>query len=179
MCASPPVVFEHTTPAAITSPLYMGRDWITDRLPKISDEQLKFVHEYIDNKGKNVLRGPATVKGPDGRLIEVLRDEEVEILGGMVYRTFLNGFPPVNEARLKEEGKVCLEIRWSDNWETEGFTLEVSRSKHALPGTADSFSWWPYVSASSSSSSSPEPLCSPAGDGCDRARLRRIHQSIL
>ena len=103
----------------------MGRDWITDRLPKISDDQLKFVHEYIDNKGKNVVRGPATVKGPDGRLIDVLRDEEVEILGGMVYRTYLNGFPPVNEARLREEGKVVLEIRWNENWEKEGFTLEV------------------------------------------------------
>lgn len=103
----------------------MGRDWITDGLPKIPDDQLKFVHEYLDKKGKNVVRGPARVPGPDGRIIDVLREEEVEIIGGLVYRTYLNGFPAVNEARLKQEGQVVLEIRWNENWETEGFTLEV------------------------------------------------------
>lgn len=50
---------------------------------------------------------------------------QVEIIGGIVYRTFLNGFPPVNEARLKQEGEVVLEIRWGENWEAQGFTLEV------------------------------------------------------
>ncbi len=50
---------------------------------------------------------------------------QVEIIGGLVYRTFLNGFPAVNEARLKQEGEVVLEIRWGENWESQGFTLEV------------------------------------------------------
>ena len=112
------------TPSS-SSVLKMGRDWLTDSLPKIPDEQLAFVHDYLDNKGKNIVRGPAQVKAPDGRIIDVLSGEEVEIIGGLVYRTFLEGFPPVNEARLKQEGQVVLEIRWGDNWETQGFTLEV------------------------------------------------------
>jgi hypothetical protein len=55
----------------------MGRDWITDSFPKIPDEQLKFVHDYLDTKGKNVVRGPARIPGPDGRVIDVLADQEV------------------------------------------------------------------------------------------------------
>jgi hypothetical protein len=109
------------------SSLHMSRDWFTDASGEalISDDKLNFVHDFLDNKGKNVVRGPAQVKAPDGRLLDVLPGEEIEIIGGMVYRTYLNGFPPVNEARLRQEGQVVLEIKWSDNWETQGFTLEV------------------------------------------------------
>lgn len=57
--------------------------------------------------------------------VNAINSHQVEIIGGIVYRTFLNGFPPVNEARLKQEGEVVLEIRWGENWETDGFTLEV------------------------------------------------------
>lgn len=60
-----------------SSRVQMGRDWITDAWPKIPDEQLKFVHEYLDTKGKNVVRGPARIPGPDGRVIDVLADQEV------------------------------------------------------------------------------------------------------
>ncbi len=120
---SPSPFSSSVTPSVTRRP--MGRDWITDGLPRISDDQLAFVHDYLDNKGKNVVRGPAQVQAPDGRMLDVLHGEEVEIIGGLVYRTYLNGFPPVNEARLKQEGQVVLEIRWEDNWETQGFTLEV------------------------------------------------------
>ncbi|EWM27661.1 hypothetical protein Naga_100125g18 [Nannochloropsis gaditana] len=108
-------------------PLQMSNNWFTDSSGEslISDDKLKFVHEFIDNKGKNVVRGPAQVKVPDGRVLDVLPGEEVEIIGGLVYRTYTNGFPPVNEARLREEGQVVLEIKWNENWETQGFTLEV------------------------------------------------------
>lgn len=60
----------------------MGRDWITDSWPQIPDEQLKFVHEYLDTKGKNVVRGPARIPGPNGRIIDVLADQEVCVGGG-------------------------------------------------------------------------------------------------
>lgn len=53
----------------------MAADW----LPTIPDEQLKFVHEYLDSKGKNVVRGPARIPGPDGRVIDVLPNEEVVV----------------------------------------------------------------------------------------------------
>ncbi len=110
-----------------SSSLPMSRDWFTDAAGEalISDDKLNFVHDFLDNKGKNVVRGPAQVAAPDGRLLDVLPGEEVEIIGGMVYRTYLNGFPAVNEARLRQEGQVVLEIKWGDNWETQGFTLEV------------------------------------------------------
>jgi len=112
-----------------SSSLHMSsRDWFTDAASGealISDDKLNFVHDFLDNKGKNVVRGPAQVTAPDGRLLDVLPGEEIEIIGGMVYRTYLNGFPTVNEARLRQEGQVVLEIKWSDNWETQGFTLEV------------------------------------------------------
>lgn len=112
---------------SLSSSLHMSRDWFTDAAGEalIPDDKLNFVHDFLDNKGKNVVRGPAQVTAPDGRLLDVLPGEEVEIIGGMVYRTYLNGFPAVNEARLRQERQVVLEIKWGDNWETQGFTLEV------------------------------------------------------
>lgn len=58
-------------------------------------------------------------------LAQVAVDEEVEILDGIVFRTFLGAMPAINDAKLKAENSVMLEIRWRDNWETEGFTIEV------------------------------------------------------
>lgn len=125
--ASTPTTSRRMPSPSSSSSLHMSRDWFTDASGEalISDDKLNFVHDFLDNKGKNVVRGPAQVKAPDGRLLDVLHGEEIEIIGGMVYRTYLNGFPPVNEARLRQEGQVVLEIKWSDNWETQGFTLEV------------------------------------------------------
>jgi hypothetical protein len=105
----------------------MSRDWLTDRLPEIPEEELRAIHEYMDNKGKNVIRGPTTITGPNGKLISLGVDEEVEILGGIVYRTFLRGMPPIDDMKLRTENKVLLDIRWQDNWEKDGFTLEVRR----------------------------------------------------
>ena len=65
-----------------SSSLDMSRDWFTDAAGEalIPDAKLNFVHDFLDNKGKNVVRGPAQVMAPDGRLLDVLPGEEVEII---------------------------------------------------------------------------------------------------
>jgi hypothetical protein len=64
----------------------------------------------------------------------VNENEEVEIIDGVVIRTYLSAMPAVNEQRLKAENKVLLEIKWKENWETDGFSIEVSHTIEAFPG---------------------------------------------
>jgi hypothetical protein len=103
--------------------LFMGRDWVTDQI-EWEEEELENVHAFVENRGKNLVRGPATVPGPDGP-VEVRAGELVEIINGVVFRTFLGDEPMIDNARLKLENKVMLEIVWGDDWDTNGFTIEV------------------------------------------------------
>lgn len=49
----------------------MSREWLSDAFQALSDVEVDRMHKYIDNKGKTLVRGPATIPGPDGNLISV------------------------------------------------------------------------------------------------------------
>lgn len=49
----------------------MNREWLSDAFQQIPDSEIERIHKYLDNKGKNVIRGPTTIAGPDGTLVNV------------------------------------------------------------------------------------------------------------
>lgn len=49
----------------------MNREWLSDAFQQIPDSEIERIHNYLDNKGKNVIRGPTTIAGPDGTLVNV------------------------------------------------------------------------------------------------------------